>query len=344
MQASAAWQPSTQVVWRNLDVLSQAQPLLVINPPELAGWVELNKSVPCLFFSQDYRVSQAFRQQGLEIEFAVLPSPEQWQMAGAVLLFWPKAKELAQWLLGLLTSLPRELPIWVVGEHQAGVKSTPKLVEALGGSCYKQDNARRCSLFQLELPVAQPFSLEDYWRLDAWQLADQSLQVARLPGVFSEQSLDKGSQLLLDHLFLPQQGRVLDFGCGAGVLGAYLKTKCPSAEVVMLDVSALALEASKRTLAANQLDATVLASDAWSGVEGRFDFILSNPPFHTGIHTDYAPALALISQAKAHLNPGGVLQLVANSHLPYLEWLRQHFSKVQVDAETSQFRIYRAWR
>ena len=49
------------------------------------------------------------------------------------------------------------------------------------------------------------------------QLADGPLEVVSLPGVFSHGRLDLGSALLLEHLDNPPGGRLLDFGCGAGI-------------------------------------------------------------------------------------------------------------------------------
>ncbi|HCA66231.1 MAG TPA: 16S rRNA methyltransferase, partial [Pseudomonas sp.] len=54
---------------------------------------------------------------------------------------------------------------------------------------------------------------------------------------------------------------LLDFGCGAGILGATLKRRYPQSELVLLDVDAFAVESSRRTLAANGLEAEVIAGD-----------------------------------------------------------------------------------
>ena len=73
-----------------------------------------------------------------------------------------------------------------------------------------------------------------------------------LPGVFSADGLDLGSQMLLASL-PPMQGKLLDFGCGAGVIGSILAKRNPALTVNMVDINALALESSRRTLAVNGL-------------------------------------------------------------------------------------------
>ncbi|MBS7676150.1 methyltransferase, partial [Vibrio cholerae] len=84
------------------------------------------------------------------------------------------------------------------------------------------------------------------------------LKVVSLPGVFSHGRLDRGTELLLEHLDKLPSGNLLDFGCGAGVLGAAVKRRYPHNTVTMLDVDAFAAASSRLTLAANGLEAEVL--------------------------------------------------------------------------------------
>ncbi|MEG7775314.1 methyltransferase, partial [Listeria monocytogenes] len=80
-------------------------------------------------------------------------------------------------------------------------------------------------------------------------------------------------------------GKVLDMGCGAGVMAASLSAVSPKVRLWLCDVHAAAIEASKATLAANGIEGEVFASNVFSDVTGRFDMIISNPPFHEGTQT-----------------------------------------------------------
>lgn len=133
---------------------------------------------------------------------------------------------------------------------------------------------------------------------------------------------------------------MLDLGCGAGVIGSMIKKRAPNAQITMTDIHAMALESARKTLSENQLQGEVYASDVFSNIEGKFDLIISNPPFHDGIDTAYRAVTELITQAKWHLNQGGELRIVANAFLPYPELLKQHFNDYQVLAQTGKFKVY----
>ncbi|STD25758.1 ribosomal RNA small subunit methyltransferase C [Enterobacter asburiae] len=116
------------------------------------------------------------------------------------------------------------------------------------------------------------FDPQAYW--DEYQL--DGLTIKTLPGVFSRDALDTGSKLLLSTLTPHTKGKVLDVGCGAGVLSTVLASHSPKVRLTLCDVSAPAVEASRATLAANGIEGEVIASNVFSDVTGRFDMIISN--------------------------------------------------------------------
>lgn len=148
--------------------------------------------------------------------------------------------------------------------------------------------------------------------------------------------------MLLSTLKPHMKGKVLDVGCGAGVLSAMLASFSPKVRLYMTDVSAAAVEASKATLAENELEGEVFASNVYSDVTGRFDMIISNPPFHDGMQTSLDAAQTLIRGAAKHLNMGGELRIVANAFLPYPQILDETFGSHEVLLQNGRFKVYRA--
>jgi release factor glutamine methyltransferase len=72
--------------------------------------------------------------------------------------------------------------------------------------------------------------------------------------------------------------RVLDLGCGSGVCGIFCAPK--AREVVAVDISAAAVRNTQENWRRLGLsNVTVLQSDMFSRVEGKFDLILANPPY-----------------------------------------------------------------
>jgi 16S rRNA (guanine1207-N2)-methyltransferase len=263
--------------------------------------------------------------------------------AGAV-LFLPKSRELTDYLLQALAARLAGRELYLVGEKRGGIERAAKQL-AVYGKPRKLDSARHCQLWQVtvdNVPAAPDLhSLAQRFELD---LADGPLQVLSLPGVFSHGRLDRGSALLLEQLDGLPQGHLLDFGCGAGVLGATLKRRYPHSQVSMLDVDAFAIESSRLTLAANGLDAEVIAGDGIDAAPQGLAAIISNPPFHTGVHTDYQASEHLLRQAARHLDKGGELRLVANSFLKYPPLIEQHLGPCKTLSEADGFRIYSARR
>ncbi|MFS1289134.1 MAG: methyltransferase [Pseudomonas piscis] len=262
----------------------------------------------------------------------------------SAVLFLPKSKDLAHYLLNTLASRLAGRELYLVGEKRAGVESTAKQLAAFGKP-RKLDSARHCQLWQVTVSNApEPVALESLAQEYLLPLAEGPLKVVSLPGVFSHGRLDRGTALLLEHLDHLPAGHLLDFGCGAGVLGATVKRRYPQTRVTLLDVDAFAARSSRLTLAANGLEGEVLTGDGIDAAPMGLNCILTNPPFHTGVHTDYQATENLLRKSREHLEKGGELRVVANSFLRYQPLIEEHLGPCAIKAEGDGFRIYRAKR
>ncbi|PWC17787.1 16S rRNA (guanine(1207)-N(2))-methyltransferase RsmC [Brenneria corticis] len=255
-----------------------------------------------------------------------------------LIYYWPKSKQEAEFqLFNLLSLLPVGCEIFVVGENRSGVRSAENMLADVA-PLTKIDSARRCGLYHGRIEKQTAFDLAEWW--DEYVI--DGVTVKALPGVFSRDGLDPGSQLLLSTFEPHMKGKVLDIACGAGVLAAVLAKRSPKIRLTLSDVSAGALASSRATLAANQLEGEVIASNVYSEINGRFDLIVSNPPFHDGLQTSLQAVEMLIRGAVAHLPIGGQLRIVANAFLPYPALLDAAFGSHEVLAQTGRFKVYQA--
>lgn len=333
---------SSQMVLRNIADLQGR--VLVVEPEADQLGFQLNlPHVSC--WSTDAAVLDKWQQAGVKCIFSAQPQFEQEfdsQTFDTIVLFYPKSKEqLAFTLQQLVSVITVDSQLYLVGDNKGGIKSLANHASKLGLHAHKLDSAKHCLWFSLSGDLQQlPPSSFSQFHINT---TAGKLTICSLPGVFNHGKLDPGTALLLQHLSHISQGTVLDFACGAGIIGAFLKLQAPAIELLCSDISALAVAASKATLQANQLQGTVIAAAGLPAQPTKFNHIVSNPPFHTGLKTDYSISEAFIEQSKQRLLPGGSLTLVANNHLAYQTILEQVFTKVTVLAREHGFVVYQAF-
>ncbi|WP_067171378.1 methyltransferase [Microtetraspora niveoalba] len=164
-------------------------------------------------------------------------------------------------------------------------------------------------------------------------------------GIFCADRLDIGTRLFLRNLpRRPGRTRIVDLGCGNGVLGMAMAVADNEAEVLFIDESYQALASAEATCSAN-VDSPVefLAADGMSGVPaGTVDLVLNNPPFHTHRATTDATAWRMFHGSRAALRRGGELWIVGNRHLGYHVKLRRLFGNCEVVASDPKFVVLRA--
>lgn len=140
-------------------------------------------------------------------------------------------------------------------------------------------------------------------------------------GVFSKETLDYGSRALLETITkLDITGKVLDMGCGIGVIGILLKKYKSDIDLTLIDVNERAVELTKINSQNYKQDNKVILSDGFAALDDKFDCIVSNPPIRIGKEKLYS----LFTQAYEHLNENGMMYLVirkqqgAKSAMTYL--------------------------
>jgi 16S rRNA (guanine1207-N2)-methyltransferase len=180
------------------------------------------------------------------------------------------------------------------------------------------------------------------WRRFSVETPSGALELQTQPGVFAGERLDAGTSLLLEHLEVPDGARVLDVGCGAGIIGI-VASRLGAFHVDLVDANLLAVQTAAHNLERLGVPGRALASDVYDGVAGeRYDLIVSNPPFHRGKQVDTSVADRLIGGAPHHLRPDGRLLLVANAFLAYGKVMERSFREVTTVAGTRQYHVLSA--
>lgn len=271
--------------------------------------------------------------------------------ADTVVVFLPKSRSefslrlsLAHWLVA------DGGRVILVGEKKEGVAGAVRQLRAQLPQSEKVDSARHCQLWQADrvVPLAD-FRLADWMQWHNIECNGVTLEVAGLPGIFSDGELDAGTAMLLDTLARAPlaPGKTLDFACGAGVIGAWWQRfQAQRSDTVYpvdgVDVQSQAITCARATYNRAGAEGSINASDGLSAVEEQYQSVVTNPPFHTGLRTDTSVTEQFLEDVGRHLKKGGELRLVANRFLPYEALIRQTIGQPRVMAEDTRFVVWSA--
>lgn len=180
-----------------------------------------------------------------------------------------------------------------------------------------------------------PFAREPV-RASVW---GHELALSSGTGVFARGRLDVGTAVLFRETSPPAGGRILDLGCGYGVIGLAVALAVPSAEVTAVDVNERAI------LLANENAEVLGVADRFrastpDGIDpaAAYDEIWSNPPIRVG----KAALHELLLTWLPRLAPGGRAVLVVGKNLgadSLQRWLGEQGWPTERLASAKGFRV-----
>ena len=155
------------------------------------------------------------------------------------------------------------------------------------------------------------------------------------PSLFSPRRVDAGTLAMLSAVRFEADDKILDLGCGYGVVGIVAAKLSSPQRVFMLDIDPVAVEYACNNARLNEVgDIAVVCSNGFTDFyESGFTKILSNPPYHT----DFEVAKHFILKGFNRLSVGGTMHLVTKRHTWYRNKLHSIFGGVRVQAAGSYF-------
>ena len=173
------------------------------------------------------------------------------------------------------------------------------------------------------------------------EILGQRVSLETRRGLFSPEHIDRGTLAMLSHVQIAPGMRILDLGCGYGVVGIVAAKIAGEENVFMSDADPMAVETARRNAERNGVGGVqVCVSDGFQSVDASgFDLILSNPPYQT----DFSVAKGFIEKGFNRLKIGGKLYMVTKRRAWYKNKMISVFGGVEI-RETDGYYVFIAER
>ena len=263
---------------------------------------------------------------------------------GLVMLLAPRQRDESRALLArAVDQAGHGGVVLACAANKEGARSMQDDLERLAGSVHVLGKNHCRAVWTTPLGDSVDSALLAQWReLDAPRPILDGRFRSR-PGLFAWDRIDAASALLAANLPTDLAGEGADLGAGWGYLAAEVMDRCPGVTALDLyEAEARALALARINLAGRRFTPGLHWHDVTAGLPRRYDFIVSNPPFHQGRADQPELGQAFIRVAAQALRPGGRLCLVANRHLPYEQALARGFGEVSKLADAGGFKVIHA--
>lgn len=288
---------------------------------------------------------QSFKPFADELESSGFPIIQHVRKAYPIVLVLPPPQrdETRALFAQAVQSVSEDGLVVVSMQNSAGAKSGEKDLRQLAPNL-QSTSKNKCRVFWVNKKEINEALLQNWLKLDSPRIIESTGLISR-PGVFAWDRIDDASKLLTEHLPKDLAGHGADLGAGLGYLTHTVLSQCENIKAMdVYEAEARALECARLNLAPFEkaIEIYYRWHDVAQGVQGPYDFVISNPPFHQGGVEVQAVGQAFIAAAAKSLKPNGRFYMVANRHLPYEAGLKKYFTRVNMLDTRDGFKVFAA--
>jgi 16S rRNA (guanine1207-N2)-methyltransferase len=167
------------------------------------------------------------------------------------------------------------------------------------------------------------------------------LRLTTQTGVFSHKEVDPGTLLLIEAMHVSPTVKVLEIGCGYGVIGIVAAKMAERGHVTMVDPDVRATRLSQRNLEANGVtNAEVVLGDGVLDLppKAKYDVVVTNPPTHSGREV----LDEIVAGAYKVLKPRGAMYMVINRLLSLRREVEDVFGGAEAVAHSKGYVVLKA--
>jgi len=334
--------PATKLLYQAALEIRPKQ-LLIINAQAHAQLLSLNAQYGHMDIQQHIKPEYtSIRKTGLPVS---ADWPDDDTRHDWILLLPSKNKQQTKaWMAAAMNRLQENGTLIIACANKYGAKSYESALKKLAGNLSSRSKSK-CRIFSARRSARLDVKLSARWldagkprRIDTHGLISQ-------PGLFSWDRPDPGSALLMQQL-PPLSGTGMDLCCGYGLLATHMLAHSSDIKRLhLVEADQLALDCAIQNTASwpdaiqpHWLDATAETLPA------GLDWLVCNPPFHSGQNRDVDLGQSIILHACKSLKQGGMLYLVANRKLPYERLLQSGLRQCRTLIETDGFKVMQGIR
>ncbi len=234
----------------------------------------------------------------------------------------------------------------LTGLKQEGIKGFIQRAETLSSESaelWKADKETWAGSISFLSPSNNPPLDDKEYAQIRQQPTDTYFSFWSKPGIFGWDKIDKGSELLIEHLqdllsdtLTPT--KALDIGCGYGYLSLHA-ARLLNIPITATDNNAAAIIACRRNFEAFLVNGQVVADNCASGIKEQFPLVICNPPFHSGFGVDNDLTDRFLASAAQHLMPEGTAVFVTNLHVPLERKATAYFKQCETPIASPNFKL-----